>query len=264
MGFLSELKKIFFGVESVSKGAVKKTVDFSKERSEHLLDVTEDFVSNKREQVERKFDNIKSDVNKSGSEFIDNLKQKSSEVIDDITDSEIYKNTVDVVEKAGDKVLDTGELFIEKSKEFIDGPGKKVAETFKETSEDIGETIFAGGKTIANKASEITKNLGNKLDETIQKAEEMAKKEKVGNDNLDFAEKPMDIKDSELNDKDDFFDKADKFASGEYSDNPQARIIGKEENVKEVNNNIDGFTDVDNDGNPLIDDAEIIDENDIS
>jgi len=257
MGFLNDLKKLFFGAKSVSKGAAKKTMDYSKEKSEHLLDLTEDIISDK-------FDNIKTEVSKSSGEFIDNVKEKSSQILEDISESETYKKTVEVVEKAGDVVLDTGEKFMEKSKEFIDGPGKKVAETFKETSEDIGETIFAGGKTIIDKASEVTKNLGAKLDDTIQKAEKLANKEKKKKDDLGFSDKDLNLKDSELEDKDDFFNKADKFASGEYSDKPEVRVVDKTKSEKDLAKDIDGFEDLDNDGNPLIDDAEIIDETNIS
>jgi len=258
MGFLSDLKKIFFGAKSVSKGVSKKTIDYTKEQSEHLLDVTEDFVSEKKDIINNKFDNIKSNASKTGSDIIENIKEKTTDIIENISESETYKKTVEVVEKAGDTVLDTGEKFIEKSKEFIDGPGRIAAEKFKETSEDIGSSLLEGGKTILNKASEIKKDLGDKLDETIKKSEEFAKKEKTNKDDLDFADTPLDIKESEFSDKDEFFKRADNFASGDYAESPKVRVIETKNTNKKNNMDIDGFEDLDKDGNPLIDDADII------
>lgn len=260
MGILNDLKRIFFGAKAVSKEAAKKTIDYSKEQSEHLLDISEDYVKDKKDLLDEKFDQIKTDSKKKGNELIDNVKEKTGEIVDSITESETYKKTVETVEKAGDAVLDTGEKFIEKSKEFIDGPGKKVADTFKESSLEIGETIMSGGEHLLNKAKEATKNLGEKLDETIEKAEEFSKKEKSKTDNSEFADTPMDIKDSELEDKDDFFSKADKYAAGEYSENPKPRILDEKLESKKENSIIDGFEDRDEDGNPLIDDAEILED----
>jgi hypothetical protein len=262
MGLLNDLKRIFFGAKSITKGAATRTYDYSKEKSEHLLDVTEDFVIDKKNQFDDKFDEIKTQASKKGSDVIENIKEKTNEIIDDITESEAYKKTKETVEKAGDVILDTGESFIEKSKDFIDGPGKAVAEKFKDASEDIGETLLAGGKTIYDKASEITKDLGAKLDKTIEKSEEFAKKENLNKNNTEFANTPFEVKDSELTDKDDFFDKADKFASGEYSENPKPRILKDKIISKKENSDIDGFIDRDKDGNPLIDEAEIIEEKD--
>ena len=260
MGLLNDLKRIFFGAKSVSKSATKKTIEITKEKSEHLLDVTEDYLSDKHDALTEKIDNVKTNITDKSGEFVDNVKDKTSKIIDDITDSEAYKKTKEVLEKVEDGILDTGEKFMEKSKELIDGPGKEVAEKFKDTSEAIGGTIVSGGKTIIDKATGVTKKLGEKLDETIQKAEEYAKTHKDKNDS-EFADTPLDIKDSELEDKDDFFDKADKFAAGDYGTS-NATIIkegtkpGSEDGITEI----EGFEDRDSDGNPLIDDATIVEE----
>lgn len=257
MGFLNDIKKLFFGAKSVGKGAAKRTVDYSKKQTEHLLDVTDDYVSDKKDIIESKFDDLKDKTSKKSEELFDTVKSKTTEIIEDISESEAYKKTVETVEKVGDKILDTGENFIEKSKELIDGPGKAVAEKFKETSEDIGEIIFTGGKTIIEKASDATKNLSKKLDETIKKSEELASKEEKSDS--EFADTSFEIKDTEL--KDDFFDKADKFASGDYSDKSEPRILDNKSINKKESIDIDGFVDNDNDGNPLIDDAKIIEDN---
>ena len=261
MGIFNDIKKLIFGSKAITKSAAKKTIDYTKEKGEHLLETSDEFFETTKEDINKKFDNIKTQTNEKGSEIIENIKEKSKDVIENITESEVYKKSTEAVEKVGDIIADTGEKFIEEAKDFIDGPGKKTADKFKETSEVIGSKIIEGGKTVLDKASEVTKNLGEKLDETIQKAEEYAKTKKEDGDNSEFADTPLDIKDSELDDKGDFFDKADKFASGEYSDNPTPRVLKDKIESKKDKPDIDGFEDRDNDGNPLIDDADIIEDN---
>ncbi len=261
MGIFNDIKKLIFGSKSITKSAAKKTIDYTKEKGEHLLETSEDFFETQKDDLNKKFDEIKTQTNEKSNQVVNNITEKSKEIIDNITDSKVFKKSTEAIEKAGDIIADTGDKFIEEAKEFIDGPGKEAADKFKETSEVIGGKIIEGGKTIYNKASEITKNLGEKIDETIKKAEEYAKTKQAEDNKDDFADSPIDLKDSELDDKSDFFDKADKFTSGEYSDNPTPKITKNKTVSKKEMPDIDGFEDRDNDGNPLIDDADIVEEN---
>jgi len=260
MGIFNDIKKLIFGSKAVTKSAAKKTIEYTKEKGEHLLETSDEFFESTKNDINKKFDDIKTQTSDKSNEIIESIKDKSKDVIENITESEVYKKSTEAVEKVGDIIADTGEKFIEEAKEFIDGPGKKTADKFKETSEILGEKIIAGGKTVLDKAGEVTKNLGEKLDETIQKAEEYAKIKKEKENDTEFADTPLDIKDSELDDKGDFFDKADKYASGEYSDSPTPRVLKEKTESKKEKPDIDGFEDRDKDGNPLIDDADVIEE----
>lgn len=166
--------------------------------TEHLLDVNEDFLRSREKGGSAS--NVPMENTDEGS-------KKS--VLDEIKDSEIYKKTSETLDMVGDSILDTGEKFMEKSKEFIDGPGKKAADKFGEVSEKVGEKIFEGGKVLFDKASDLVSDLGEKLDETIQKAEKFAKEEKK--DKSEFAETDFKVKASELNDKEDFLIKLTDF-----------------------------------------------------
>jgi hypothetical protein len=261
MGIFNDIKKLIFGSKAVTKSTAKKTSKYIKEKGEHLHETSDELIENTKNDLNNKFDDIKTQTEEKSTQIIENIADKSKEVINNITDSKVYKKSTEAIEKVGDIIADTGEKFIDEAKDFIDGPGKEVADKFKDTSEVIGRKIIKGGSTIYDKATEITKNLGEKMDETIQKAEEYAKTKKEKANDSEFADTPFDIKDSELTDKDDFFDKADKYASGEYSDNPKARILEDKIESKKEMPDIDGFEDRDNDGNPLIDEADVIEDN---
>ena len=261
MGFLNDLKKILFGTKSIAKSAARKTADYTKEKTEHLLDTSEDFFEKKKEDINERFDKIKTNTEAKSNEIFDNIKNKSKDVLENIKESEIYKKSTETAEKLGDVIADTGEKFIEKTQEFIEGPGNEIAEKFKDASEAIGSKIVEGGKTIFDKATEITQDLGEKLDKTIENAEKLAKsKAKTKDIDSEFADTEFDIKDSELGDKDEFFKKADKFAAGEYKETPEPKILETKSETKKTNVDIEGFEDRDNDGNPLIDEADIIEE----
>jgi hypothetical protein len=246
MGIFDDIKKLLFGAKAVTKGTIEKVTGDSKDSSEHLLDVNEDFIKmREKTMAEQKASSDKSGVEKKS-------------VIEDIKESEVYKKTEEAFDKIGDAILDTGEKFMEKSKEFIDGPGKKIADKFGEVSEQVGEKVFEGGKVLFDKASDLVSDLGDKLDETIQKAEKMAMSEKDSKE--EFADTEFKVKDSELADKDDFFNKADRFSSGDFSDFPKTTITKPEHEKAKSDSNITGFDDNDKDGDPLVDDATIIED----
>ncbi|MGE5356001.1 MAG: hypothetical protein ACM3PT_07150 [Deltaproteobacteria bacterium] len=248
MSFFGEIKKLLFGAKGATRDTIEKIKEGNKDSSEHLLDVNEDFLKNRE----------KSDLQRSVNSDSADTDQKKS-VIEQIKDSEVYKKTEETIEKIGDSILDTGEKFMEKSKEFIDGPGKKIADKFGEVSEDVGEKVMAGGKVLYDKAADFVSDLGEKLDETIQKAEKFATEDKETNKS-DFADTEFKVKDSELSDKEDFFNKADRFSKGDFSDFPKTTITHPVSENKKPVKDIAGFEDSDKDGNPLIDDADIIED----
>lgn len=231
MGFLNGIKKILFGQKTTTNVPVTPTTEKKGDSSDHLLDVNEDFLKNKTLAPDKG-------------------------LIEEVKDSQIFKQTSEVVEKVSDAILDTGEKFIEKTKEFIDGPGKETLDKFGDLSEKIGEKITESGKAIYDKASDVVKDLGEKLDETIKKAEEFNKSEKK--ESGEFSDTEFKIKDTEL--PEDFFNKAGRFTTGDYSDFPKTTITKPEKPESPTKKDISGFEDRDKDGDSLIDDAIIIEE----
>jgi hypothetical protein len=113
MGIFSEIKRLIFGAKAVTDESIKKTTEKWQDSTEHLLDVNEDFLKSREKG---------SSASNVPKENTDEGSKKS--VLEEIKDSEIYKKTSETLDKVGDSILDTGEKFMEKSKEFIDGPGK--------------------------------------------------------------------------------------------------------------------------------------------
>jgi hypothetical protein len=195
--------------------------------------------------------------------------EKAKDLSDSIGDTEVVKKAANVSENVGDKVLDTGEAFMEKAKNVSESVGEIVLDKGGEAlegaasiSESIGEKVLDVKDDLIEKAKAATADLGTKLDETIAKAEKMAAEE-AANPTPKFAEDTLDTGDSLLDGTDDFFSKAAKFADGDHGAFSEGKI--------EINKNVTatpakqvskaaGFTDHDGDGNEMIDDAIISEE----
>jgi hypothetical protein len=232
MGLFSRIKQLILGRKPEKVADKRAMINEKWESSAHLLDIDEGTIE---PEVE-----ISADKSR----------------LDNIRETAAYKKTSETLDKVGDVILDTGEKFMGKSKEFIDGPGRKVVDKFGEASEKIGEKIVKGGKAVYDKASDALNDLGEKLDEKVREAEEFAKSEKE--DKSEFADTDFRLKDTGSND--DFFGKADRFSRGDFSDFPETKIIPPEKAKKEPKTGIEGFEDRDHDGDPLIDDARIVEE----
>lgn len=198
----------------------------------------------------------------------------------------------ETAEKVGGTILEGSEKAMDKAADFTENVGKKVMETgsnmvekFGETAEDVGEAIFEKGGEALEKAKGFATNIGSKIldakDELFAKAEAEAAKsgetadslidkmknlnqkleDKISGNNQQFADKPLDTGGSEFSKHDSFWEKADRFAKGDY------HMKGKEPKPGELTikenpdykapekGKVKGFDDGDNDGDELIDDA---------
>lgn len=180
-----------------------------------------------------------------------------------MTVNEEMERAGDFVEKIGEQVKETGNTLLEKMGEKADV---------------IGERLFTVGEKAIEKAQEITEDLGTKLikakDELLKKAdEESAKsgapsqdladklaeinqriKDAISGNNTKFSDKPLDLGGSELEKHQSFFEKAKRFAEGDYqSKKPKISMDQPQENIKP--GNVKGFDDLDGDGDEIIDDA---------
>lgn len=267
MGFLSSIRKLFFGVESVSKSAGKKTVEKGKEVGQEIWDNTEDFIDDVKETAVA----AGKKMGEKAQEGKEKIKDWASETYEKMQDSPIVEKAGEISEKVGEKILGKDKENLRKAQETTEKVGEKVIETGKvalekgkDISEKVGEKVIEAKDKIVEKAKEVTEKLGEKLDETIKKAEKMEAEEKA-KPKSEFAEKPIDLEDSLLDDTDDFFSKADSYAKGDYHSFSTEPVISKQEpekaNAKEAENiKAAGFEDNDGDGDEIADDAVIIDE----
>jgi ElaB/YqjD/DUF883 family membrane-anchored ribosome-binding protein len=260
MGVFNDLKKLLFGVKSVTKHTAEKVETKAAEKKTQLVEETEQLLEDLSEEFNQKTTAGKAKIKAEAKDLVDKTKKKTSEFIDDIKESEVYKKTSETLDKVGDAILDTGEKFYDKTKEVLEGPGKEMAEMAKEVSEEMGDKIKKTGKKVVDKAKEVAADLEEKFDKTYQKAQDEAAKE-AAKPKSEFADTPLDAGGSTLKGTDDFFEKASKYADGDYGSDP--KIIEKKDQpatTKDTKVPLEGFEDKDGDGDELIDDAEIVDE----
>jgi coenzyme F420-reducing hydrogenase alpha subunit len=181
----------------------------------------------------------------------------------------------ETAENIGSKILGTDQSGDAEPNEFVEG--------VKDKAEDIGETILEKGGEALDKAKSFGESVFNKANELVEKAQEEAAKDAEGivdkakdlNEQMEQKIKEntenMTGDDSLLGGHDSFFDKAARFADGDYhmkgqnkpAEDDEDMKITKDPNYKKVDKNPDakvaGFEDLDGDGDEIIDDA-IIDE----
>ena len=99
------------------------------------------------------------------------------------------------------------------------------------------------------------------MDSILDKAREMGERieERAKDKNRDFMDSLDDSKESTLKGMDSFFDKASRFADGDYRNEGDVRITRKDQPGQLKGGKTHGFEDTDGDGDDVIDDA-IIDE----
>ncbi|MDX1407156.1 MAG: hypothetical protein R3330_03455, partial [Saprospiraceae bacterium] len=176
-----------------------------------------------------------------------------------------------VAEKAGpmvDKVKEKGSEFVEKAVE--------VSDKVWEQAEDVGEKVIDKGGDLVEKAKDMAGKVGDKIsekmDEMLEKADELDKTIEKEKDAIDanrdgWADKTHNEKLRETStmpdDKDDFWSRAEKYAEGDYSMG-KPRIIKEETSMQDTGTSepLKGFEDMDGDGDEIIDDAILVDDDD--
>ena len=256
MGFLGEIRKLLFGVKSVTKSGAEKVADKSVEIGGEILDKGADTYQKGKEiagdvmgKAADKFDDVKDTV---GDKLAD-LKDRAKNILDDAGSSETAQKAGDFTEKVGKKVMEVG---------------GDAAEKAADLSEKVGDKVIKAKDAIMGKAEEIGDKLSDKYDETYEKAKAMEAEEAL-NPKGEFADTKLDAGGSLLEGSDDFFAKAERFAEGEYHDKDKVVIgdaeITKPEGAKEKEMaKLAGFEDADGDGNDLVDDAIIVEDDQLA
>lgn len=150
-----------------------------------------------------------------------------------------------------------------------------------DVSEKVGEKVLDKGSDLLDKAAGLGADLKGKADDLVAKATAAAEKESMeeaiqkAKDAAEQAaararafggkETTRDASASTLDGTDSFFDRAAKFADGDYHHEGKVRVVETDKTIettditlkKKGNLDITGFEDKDGDGDALIDDAEI-------
>lgn len=185
----------------------------------------------------------------------------------------------------GSVVLDKGEQALEKAAGLTEEVGKKVldaggrfTEKFGETAENVGEALFEKGGEALERAKGLATDIGTKIwqakDDLMAKAQAEAAKEgdaadsladklkglnqkledKISGNNQPFADKTLHTGGSEFAKHDSFWEKADRFAKGDYH-NQGGRLKPGELKLQDDPDFKSGTTKAGKDGEDLIDDA---------
>ena len=287
MGIVNDLKKIFFGASSVAKSAAETTGDFLKEEGGEILAKGKDMVAETGKTILEKTGDLKDAVTESSGGILDSAKEKMtdlaggvsegsggildtakdkmSDLADGISENPIIKSAKDKISDVADGLAENP--LVQSAQEKAENLGRKIldtggdaAEKGLEVSESVGEKLLEAKDRVAKNASEIKDQISEKMDETMKKAQEWEAEQANKPPKGEFAEKDLDAGGSLLDGTDDFFSKADKFGDGDYDVVNEGKM-SIEEAPKDTSKTIAdlaGFEDLDGDGNPLVDDADII------
>ncbi len=237
-------------------------------------------------------------------DFLSGAKETAGNIGDQLAENPMVNKAGSVAEDVGGKIISTGNDLAGKAggvAENVGGvildKGGDLMDKGKDISENVGGVILDKGGELMDKAKDFGSSMMDKTNDLMDKANAEAAKEsldsqideakswsdklsdhvhgdnalnqkdpKIGYDNLDK---------SLLDDKDDFWSKAEKFADGDYSgegkkadsssndifSNTEERLNQIEESTEKepFKGDIKGFNDHDGDGDPMIDDAIIED-----
>jgi len=196
---------------------------------------------------------------------------------------ELGKTALDTAEKVGAKVMEKGGEALEKVMGAAEQLGEKVlpvmeddGEKIMHAAEDIGGKIMEKSGETLERAKSLGSDLFEKASGLMERAQEEAAKENIDDtlrqaqsmgeeaakkaaNSTGFSETPINTKDSLLDKHESFFDRAARFADGDYSSKPEIRRDPDFTPAAKPEGNVSGFFETDGDGNELIDDA-IIDD----
>jgi len=260
-----------------------KAKDVAGDFTESFSEKASDFVEGAKGAANKTYDSLAENetVNKAGGVAED----VGGKILD--AGKKFEEKAGSVAENVGGVILDKGGDLLEKGKDLSENIGGKIhdlAGDAMDKANDLGNTLQDKTNDLVEKANAAAAqdDLENHLDEASTFGERLENHVK-GKDILDQKDAPIgydNLKEDLLEGKDDFWSKAEKYAEGDYSGEgkketpPVANdiFVNTEERQKQLEEaaekevtkepfqgEIKGFTDVDGDGDPLIDDA-IIDE----
>jgi len=236
-------------VKEKTGDAYEKAKDVAEDLGENIHKRTDELKGKAKSFTERK--EIEVEPSPAADDDFDSL------VEDTLKESDIEKTAAPIVTEAVRKAAEEVNL--------KDDSGTSVDEVIDKAKKAYSKFDEHAQRTI-DKIDEKTRDVIDKIDD---KVEDLLKPKKS-----EFADKPIDMGKSTLEGTDDFFEKASKYADGDYSDDPnitsqvkgetidiEAEILDDVKEVEEViETGEDAFRDHDGDGDPYIDDAIISEE----
>jgi ElaB/YqjD/DUF883 family membrane-anchored ribosome-binding protein len=281
MGFIADMKKLLWAKKAVAKSAAKKGAKEFQDITAEGYDRVKDFTDDVTEKAEDAFDKAK--------DYVSSKKESSSwEKPEEefVPSGETGSDTVDPISETMKKAAQSGGKKFEQAKkaggeaiEQVKKTGGEVLDKAVEVSDKVWEKVEEAGEKVAaanipEKAKDLVDKVGDKInttmDDMLKKAEELDKtiedeRQAMDADGDGYADVPTHQKlrdqGSLIDDKDDFWSKAESYAEGDYSMG-KARVVGTDDSTKDDGDDgsLKGFEDRDGDGDPLMDDAIIVED----
>lgn len=211
--------------------------------------IKEDLVE-KAETIRQKAKNFHDQA----TETINNESKKASSGLDRLKESteaigeSIFGKTSDVLVAVKSHADKMGEL-LEKKGEAL----------YQSTQKYLNEKD-ENGMSIIDRAKANLDHIKNKWNKTVDDAQKMAEEEKNKGEYVSKDPNMEDLKKSAFEDKDNFWRKAEAFAAGDFDKVKDVSISKIDHKDDKPKPNAPGFEDKDGDGNEIIDDAIIVDE----
>ena len=185
------------------------------------------------------------------SEFMQNAKKTAGDVASKA--DELATPGLDAAARAGHAAKEkTGEILTKVGEEVLD-KGDKILNRAAEVGADAKEKWDSFVDHASTEAEKM------RMEDAIEKARIAGEVAEARARSFDKKEGERDTSESLLDSTDSFFDRADRFAKGDYSNEggKDMRILPNPDTVKKPSKggSITGFSDDDGDGDPLIDDA---------
>ncbi|THH41117.1 hypothetical protein [Neolewinella litorea] len=295
MPLFNDLKKIFFGAKSVARHQSERAGEKAREagdelaeQGEELLDKTKraagEFVARAPEYIDRGREAL-SELGDAVWKEPETEHPSSTRQAKDLIDEELNFGNLDLTRES--EAPKSGSINFEEDLLESEPPSPKEPSAFRQVADSgLDAAALAGlkakkaaeaaGEELLNRAAETGARLKGKTDAFIEhanreaermKAEEEIKKAKAAAEQAEARarafgnrEGERDASGSTLSGTDSFFDRADRFARGDYHNEggKDMRILQDPDyQAPKKGDRIAGFDDRDNDGDSLIDDAEI-------
>ncbi|MEM9884992.1 MAG: hypothetical protein AAF849_03805 [Bacteroidota bacterium] len=299
MGVFNEIKKVLFGASSVAKHSAEKATTAGKEAANKVGENLEQMGEQVAQKTGERLEKAKDFSEEIGGKVMNTAETIGDEVLKKAEG--FWEKTKSVAEELGGEIIEKSQMAKQAAQTMADQASEKVKATqedlankmdesyhkTEDMADDILDSVFQPENTskehkmeestpLAEQAKQETEDNDSIFDQLMNKAEDLSDKlkEKVGEDKAYEPEMGYDnAKGSLLDGQDDFFERAKRFADGDYhntgstpSKKPDAKVGDVEirqnpDYQKPVNEGkVKGFEDLDGDGDEIIDDAIILDD----
>ncbi len=265
MGIFSEIKKLLFASTSVAKSAADMATDSINEAGNELGNKTKDAFNSASEQLTNKTSGLRDSVLDKADDLWEQSKDMSTDAIESLKNNDLTKQVTDKLgdlkdDLANNDMVKKAAAFTESIGVDVIGKGNELLDKAGDVAGDLGDKANVLKDKIVDRANEIKEDVSEKVDDMVAK-EKVA--EAIDESKIEggFAKETLNTGDSLLKGTDDFFSRASKFADGEHDAFNEGKMDITQGTPETKTPAIAaGFTDLDGDGNEMIDDALVIGE----